>query len=130
MDQPSDATPECGWNLALSVLKGKWKATLIWELHERPIRFGALRRRVAGISEKMLFEQLRQLEADGIVRREEFDEVPVRVEYSLTPAGAALNDAVHAMAEWAMVHLRKPGLARSGFGGSGKDSTASGYRSP
>ncbi|WP_213286011.1 helix-turn-helix domain-containing protein [Bradyrhizobium sp. sGM-13] len=97
----------CGLNDALGVIGGKWKSTILWELHLRPVRFGALRRRVPGISEKVLFEQLRQLEADGVVRRDAFDEVPLRVEYSLTPAGALLNDAVHALAEWGTKHASK-----------------------
>lgn len=94
----------CGLDDALGVIAGKWKSTIIWELHFRPVRFGALRRRLPGISEKVLFEQLRQLEADEVVRRDAFDEVPLRVEYSLTPAGALLNGAVHALAEWGTKH--------------------------
>ncbi|WP_129790684.1 helix-turn-helix domain-containing protein [Sphingosinicella sp. CPCC 101087] len=94
----------CGLDAALGVIGGKWKSTIVWELHLRPGRFGELRRRVPGISEKVLYEQLRQLEADGVIRREAFDEVPLRVEYSLTSAGASLNRAVHALAEWGRMH--------------------------
>ena len=94
------ATDECGLSRALTVIKGKWKSTIVWELHERPVRFGELRRRLQGISEKMLSEQLRQLEADGVVHRQDFDESPPRVEYSLTPAGAELNDATHRLSAW------------------------------
>ncbi len=94
------APDECGFSRALTVIKGKWKSTIIWELHAHPIRFGELRRRLDGISEKMLYEQLRELEADGVVHREDFDESPPRVEYSLTPAGHALNDAAHRLSEW------------------------------
>lgn len=94
----------CGLNEAMAVIGGKWKSTILWELHLKPARFGALRRRILGISEKVLFEQLRQLEADGVVRRDAFDEVPQRVEYSLTLAGSSLNDAVHALAEWGKRH--------------------------
>lgn len=90
----------CGLNEALDVIGGKWKSTILWELHLKPARFGALRRRLLGISEKVLFEQLRQLEADSVVRRDVFDEVPQRVEYSLTAAGSSLNEAVHTLAEW------------------------------
>lgn len=102
-DRLADTSPqaeECGLGRALAVIKGKWKPTIIWELHERPLRFGDLRRRVQGITEKMLFEQLRQLEVDGIVHREVYDELPARVEYSLTATGAGLNAAVHELAEW------------------------------
>ena len=95
---------ECGFARAIEVIKGKWKSTIIWELHAQPIRFGELRRRVGRISEKMLFEQLRQLEADGIVHRQAFDETTLRVEYSLTDAGAELNDAAHRLSAWGERH--------------------------
>ena len=96
----------CGLGAALDVIAGKWKPTIVWQLHARPLRFGELRRLVPGISEKILFEQLRQLEADGVVHRHDHAEVPPRVEYSLTSAGAALNTAVHALAEWGTRHGR------------------------
>lgn len=94
----------CGLSAALAVIGGKWKATILWELHRRPTRFGALRRRLPGISEKVLAEQLRELEAEGVVRREAFEELPPRVVYSLTAAGESLNQAVHALAEWGSRH--------------------------
>lgn len=93
---------ECGLERALTVIKGKWKPTIIWELHVQPLRFGELKRRLDGITEKVLFEQLRQLEADGIVHREVHDESVARVEYSLTACGAGLNQAVHALGEWGL----------------------------
>lgn len=102
--QPSRPGDECGFAHAIEVIKGKWKSTIIWELHTEPIRFGELRRRLGRISEKILFEQLRQLEADGIVHRQAFDESTLRVEYSLTQAGAQLNDAAHRLAEWGERH--------------------------
>ncbi|WP_434044215.1 MULTISPECIES: winged helix-turn-helix transcriptional regulator [Sorangium] len=97
----------CGLSAALNVISGKWKATILWQLHARPFRFGELKRSVPGISEKILSEQLKEMEADGLVLREAFDEVPPRVAYSLTPAGASLNDAVHALAEWGTAHASK-----------------------
>lgn len=94
------SSAECGLGMALAVIRGKWKPTIIWEVHERPLRFRELVRRIHGISEKVLFEQLRELEADGVIHRQVFDELPARVEYSLTKAGAALNEAVHSLAKW------------------------------
>lgn len=94
----------CGLGLALTVIGGRWKSVILWELHERPLRFGELRRRLPGISEKVLYEQLREMERDGVVRREVFEEAVLRVEYSLTPAGAALNDAALVLAEWGRAH--------------------------
>lgn len=73
-----------------------------WELHERPLRFADLKRRVTGITEKVLIEQLRQLEVDGIVQRHVHGELPARVEYSLTPVGAGLNASVHELAQWGL----------------------------
>ncbi|MHC9292613.1 winged helix-turn-helix transcriptional regulator [Mycobacterium sp. LTG2003] len=98
-------TVNCGLGPALRVIGGRWKPTIIWELHAEPLRFGELRRRVVGISEKVLAEQLRELEAAGVVSRRDYGEVPPRVEYSLTADGAELNDAVHALAQWGARHV-------------------------
>ncbi|GLZ77964.1 transcriptional regulator [Actinorhabdospora filicis] len=84
----------CGLDATMSVLTGKWKMLILWPLSERPHRFGELRRAVEGVSEKVLAAQLRELEADGIVHREDHDEVPPRVEYSLTELGMELNEAL------------------------------------
>ena len=70
---------ECGLGQALSVIGGRWKSAILWELHERALRFGELRRRLPGISEKVLYEQLREMERDGVVRREAFAEAVLRV---------------------------------------------------
>ncbi|ALD92114.1 HxlR family transcriptional regulator [Cupriavidus gilardii CR3] len=90
----------CGIGPAFEVIGGKWKALILYELHAKPLRTGELRRLLDGITEKMLIQQLREMEADGIVRREVFHEVPPRVEYSLTPAGRELNRALGPVAEW------------------------------
>jgi len=92
------------------VISGKWKPTIIWQLHARPLRFGELRRRLPGVREKILSEQLKELQADGVVHREQFDEVTLRVEYSLTQPGSLLNRAVHALAEWGRVYGSPPVL--------------------
>jgi DNA-binding HxlR family transcriptional regulator len=84
----------------MDVIGGKWKVLLLWALNERPHRFGELRRELPGVTEKVLTAQLRELEADGIVRREVYDEVPPRVEYSLTPLGVSLNEALAPLGAW------------------------------
>jgi DNA-binding HxlR family transcriptional regulator len=101
----SDGSYYCGLDAAIDVVGGKWKTLILWELREGPRRFGALRRAVVGISEKMLIQQLRELEADGLVHREAFHEIPPRVEYSLTELGASLNAALLPLCEWGEQHL-------------------------
>ena len=90
----------CGLGPAFEVIGGKWKALILCELYTQPRRFGELRRLVKGISEKMLIQQLREMEEAGIVHREVFHEVPPRVEYSVTEWGASLNEAMAPLAEW------------------------------
>ncbi|WP_435974760.1 winged helix-turn-helix transcriptional regulator [Streptomyces sp. Qhu_M48] len=91
----------CGIDTALEVIGGKWKVLILWALHEQPHRrFGELRRLVPGVTEKVLASHLRELEADGIVRRVSYDETPPRVEYSLTEDGVRLNDALDPLAAW------------------------------
>lgn len=99
-EQPDD----CGFATALRVIGGKWKVALLWELHLRPHRFAELRRLLPAISEKVLTQQLRQMEADGLISRHDYDEVPPRVEYSITPIGLSLNDAVTTMSAWGKRH--------------------------
>lgn len=97
---------DCGFATALQAIGGKWKVSLLWPLHLRPHRFAELRRLLPGISEKVLAQQLRQMQADGLISRHDYGEVPPRVEYSITPLGASLNDAVTAMSNWGKQHER------------------------
>ncbi|MFI6641989.1 winged helix-turn-helix transcriptional regulator [Streptomyces sp. NPDC050504] len=97
----------CGLEAAVDVVGGKWKPMILWALHTRTHRFGELRRHVNGISEKVLIQQLRELEADGIVHREVYREVPPRVEYSLTELGQALNTALLPLGEWGDTHMER-----------------------
>jgi DNA-binding HxlR family transcriptional regulator len=78
---------------------------ILWALNERPCRFGELRRNLPGITEKVLASHLRELEADGIVHREEYDEVPPHVEYSLTALGVSLNTALAPLGAWGREHV-------------------------
>jgi DNA-binding HxlR family transcriptional regulator len=97
----------CGLGPAFDVIGGKWKALILWELHQQRLRFGELKRRVPGISEKMLIQQLREMEADGIIHREVFHEVPPKVEYSITPLGISLDNALIPLAQWGEKHARR-----------------------
>lgn len=96
---------------AVRVLEGKWKIVIIIQLFSsgEPLRFSELTRRIEGINQKMLIQQLRQLEADGIVTRTLFPQVPPRVEYMLSEAGRALGPALGALIDWASSHGRPAG---------------------
>lgn len=101
MNDNGDADHDvCGMSVAIDVVGGKWKLHLMWVLGEGPQRFGQIRRMLEGVSEKVLAENLRQLEASGVVRREIFPEIPPRVEYSLTPLGEELAVALRPLEQW------------------------------
>lgn len=95
----------CGIDAAMDVVGGKWKVLILWALEERPRRFGELRRELTGVSEKVLASHLRELEDDGIVLRQDFAEVPPRVEYSLTELGRSLNRALEPLGLWGSQHV-------------------------
>ena len=94
----------CGLEAALVVVGGKWKPLILFHLALGKRRFGELRRLVAGVSEKMLIQQLRELQADGIIKRVDFKEIPPKVEYSLTPLGQSLAEALQPLCEWGSAH--------------------------
>jgi DNA-binding HxlR family transcriptional regulator len=98
-------TYSCGLDAAVDVVGGKWKALILWALHSEPLRFGELRRKVSGISEKMLIQSLREMEQYGLVHREVFEQVPPRVEYSLTEFGQGLNKALVPLGEWGHLNM-------------------------
>ena len=103
----------CGIDAAMDVVGGKWKSLILWELDTHgTLRFGQLRRGLPGVSEKMLVQQLRELEADGIVRREVYREVPPKVEYSLTPEGVDLNTALAPLSRWGKHRMKRIGAQR------------------
>jgi DNA-binding HxlR family transcriptional regulator len=92
----------CSMELALMVVGGKWKPIILWLLGERgTLRFGELRRLMPSVTQKMLTQQLRELEADGLVSRLAHPQVPPRVEYSLTGRGAGLVPILKELSAWA-----------------------------
>jgi DNA-binding HxlR family transcriptional regulator len=96
----------CPVEATLAVIGGKWKTVLIFHMMKGGThRFAELRRKTTEISERVLTRQLRELEADGILRREVFPEVPPRVEYSLTEYGMSLQLVTKAMCEWGKRHM-------------------------
>ncbi len=106
----------CGLEAALAVVGGKWKPIVLWHLTPGPRRFGELRRLVTGISEKMLIQQLREMESDGIVARKDFREIPPRVEYSLTRFGVSLSEALRPLCDWGREHMSRIEKAKAEAG--------------
>ncbi len=97
--------PSKGVETTLNVIGGKWKLLILWHLAIDSRRYGQLRRLIPGITEKMLIQQLRELESDGIIGRNVFDEVPPRVEYFLTSHGRTLEPALEILCLWGEAHL-------------------------
>lgn len=90
----------CGMALALQVIGGRWKPTILCRLAAGTMRYSELKKSIEGISERMLVAQLRELEQEGIVRRVVYAEVPPRVEYELTTLGETMQPMLTAMSDW------------------------------
>lgn len=88
----------------LKVIGGKWKPLILWVLREKTMRFSQIKREIEDITQKMLTQQLRELEEDGIVKRVVYPEVPPRVEYSITPYGKTLENVLVTINEWGVKH--------------------------
>ncbi len=85
---------------AFALLSGKWKLEIMWLLNQRVYRFGELRKAIPGITQHMLTAQLRELEADGLVSRTVFAEVPPRVDYAITAKARGLGPTMEALTAW------------------------------
>jgi len=101
----------------LDRLSGKWNTLIVVTLAERPLRFGALRREVPDISQRMLTQTLRDLQRDGLIDRRVFPTTPPSVEYSLTPLGESLLEPLLALVRWAESRHGAIGAARERFDG-------------
>ncbi len=97
----------CPVTIAVSIIGGKWKPPILSRLVEGVRRFGELQRLVPHITKKMLTQQLRELEQDGIVQRKVFHQVPPKVEYSLSEYGESLKPVLRAMEDWGRQHRSK-----------------------
>ncbi len=96
----------CPVTALLLMLQGKWKFEIIYEMCiQDPIRFGALRKKLGGITSTVLTTSLRELERDGLVSRQQFNEIPPHVEYSLTEKGRALLPVFYAMTKWGLQYI-------------------------
>lgn len=97
--------------LTINVIGGRWKVLILWYLMEKPYRHGELKRKLSKISTKMLVEQLRELESDQLITRKSFPEMPVRVEYSLTPQGKSLKPILDLLCDWGYDYIKEMGIA-------------------
>jgi DNA-binding HxlR family transcriptional regulator len=92
----------CPVQLAVSAVSGKWKVLIVWHLRNATLRYGELRSRLPKVTHKMLAQQLRELEADGLINRTVYAVVPPKVEYALTERGRELLPALEALRQWGM----------------------------
>jgi DNA-binding HxlR family transcriptional regulator len=100
----------CPVEVTLDKIGGKWKPLVLWYLKGKTRRFGELKRLIPNITEKMLTEKLRELEADGLVNREVYREVPPKVEYSLTRYGRSLDDLLERLCAWGKSHAKRSNI--------------------
>jgi DNA-binding HxlR family transcriptional regulator len=96
----NNQTYHCAMDVTMHFIGGKWKTVVLWYLRNKTLRFGELKKQIPDITEKMLSLQLKALEADGLVKREVYPEVPLRVAYSLTDFGKSLVPLLDAIAKW------------------------------
>lgn len=91
----------CGIAFTLSIIGGRWKISILsYLLNEKKLRYNALRKRLIGISERMLISKLKELESDGLVNRIVHQQVPPKVEYELTELGYSLKEILVSMDQW------------------------------
>src|ERR1700712_338231 len=109
MTKPSEETcdPGCGLNATLRIISGKWKPLVLFFLRDGSKRYGELKRLVNGVSDKVLIQQLKDLEADRVLARTDHKEVPPRVDYALTPLGRSLADAILPLCSWGSEHMEE-----------------------
>lgn len=102
-----DCGPGCPVEGTLSLIGGKWKGVILHHLLEGTLRFNEIRRRLPKVTQRMLTNQLRELEADGLLIRTVYPEVPPKVEYSLSPRGRSLAPVIAALRDWGEAHMRR-----------------------
>jgi len=99
---------ECPVEATLDIMGGKWKGVILFRLIEGTKRFGELQRQMCKITQRTLTNQLRQLEADGLINRKVYAVVPPKVEYSLTAKGRSLSGLLTGLHDWGMENLIRP----------------------
>ena len=118
---PASGAPgfTCGLDATLKIISGKWKPLILYFLLRGPTRYGELKRAVRDVSDKVLIQHLKELEADGVLRRNDYKEVPPRVDYALTQLGQSLAQALEPLCIWGtenMVEMQKIFAERDSWG--------------
>lgn len=96
----------CPVEAAIDIIGGKWKPVILWHIRDKPLRFNEIRLILPNITQSMLTRQLRELEADHVINRKVFAEVPPRVEYSLTSFGKTVIPILDDLCEWGKTYLK------------------------
>jgi DNA-binding HxlR family transcriptional regulator len=110
---PTDCAPGCVVEGTLRLIDGKWKGVIVFHLLGHTLRFSELRRRIPAVTQRMLTNQLRELESDGLLVRKIYPEIPPRVEYTLSPLGSTLEPVIRALEQWGRSHVAADGRAVS-----------------
>ena len=106
-------SPGCAVEATLRLIDGKWKGVILYHLLEGTLRFNEIRRRLASVTQRMLTNQLREMDADGLITRTVYAEVPPKVEYSLTERGRSLEPVIRALKTWGDLHVELADAAQN-----------------
>lgn len=105
MENQNRTDKNCPIEFTIDIISGKWSMWILWTLQEGPLRFGELKRRIPGITEKMLIQQLKKFEENNIVSRKAYSQIPPKVEYTLTEDGQSLKAIMQSIKQWGDEHL-------------------------
>ncbi len=104
-----DCTPGCSVEASIALIDGKWKSVVLFHLLDGTLRFNEIRRRVPGVTQRMLTNQLRELEEDGLIERKVYAQIPPKVEYKLSPLGLSMSPILLALKEWGEANIGRFG---------------------
>ena len=100
-----DCAPGCAVEAAVGLIDGKWKSIILYQLLKGTLRFGEIHRLIPNVTPRMLTNQLRELEEDGLITRTVFAQVPPRVDYALSPRGRSMEPVLMALKAWGDAHI-------------------------
>jgi DNA-binding HxlR family transcriptional regulator len=97
----------CYVDTTLGIIGGKWKLVILWHLNQETLRFSELEKRIPDVTQKMLAQQLRELEKDRLISRKVYPQVPPKVEYTITEHGKSLRKVLDALGQWGEMHQKR-----------------------